>query len=99
MKPAIVPCANGVFEIPLPMFEQMRVAAAYGMVFVREDEDSMTISADELADGKRRQLHPHYRAHGFREATRLVIVPMPSMLKVMPVHWRVRRRPDDAGID
>ncbi len=88
----IVPCLNGVFTIPEPIYSVLHELTKSEIVYLRQDEDALTISPVRLADGKRRQLHPQYRIQMFRYATRLAIIDLVEGIQVMPVQWRPDRR-------
>lgn len=89
-EPRYVVCRNGVFVLPERI---LRALASHtrGSVFLREDDDMLTISAAELTDGWRRPLTRRFRAAMFREATRLAIVDLNGSLRIMGVAWRLGR--------
>ena len=58
------------------------------IVYLREDEDSLTISPLPIEGGRRRQLHAHYKAPMFRTATQLAILDMRDSIRLMAVEWR-----------
>ena len=97
MEPLVIPCSNGVFEMPPEAVAAIRTGDG-GIVYVRHDEESMIVSAEPLSGGKRRHIHRFYSAPIFRDATRLVVIPMPHAVQIMAIRWRGRHRPSlDAG--
>ena len=89
MEPQYVACRNGVFILPDAV---LRVMSAHcrGLVYLREDEEVLTISASQLAGGHKRPLTARFRVAMFREATRLAIVDVHDSLRIMGVEWRGR---------
>jgi hypothetical protein len=83
-----VPCQNGIFNIPEELVDSLAALSPRRIVYLRDDEDSMTIASVPLADGRRRQLNSRYRSPMFRTATRLAIVDMKESLRIMAVEWR-----------
>jgi hypothetical protein len=88
-EPLYVVCQNGVFILPEHVVRMLSAQAPHGFVYLREDEDSLTISTSRLAAGKRRVLNARFRSPMFREATKLGIVDYRDSLRIMPVEWRV----------
>jgi hypothetical protein len=94
-----VVCQNGVFLLPDRVFHALSSLVTNGFVYLRQDEDVLTISTTRIADGQRRVLNTRVRARMFREATRLAIVDLPDSVRVMGVEWRVngqRRAPRES---
>ena len=87
-EPHYVVCQNGVFLLPESLLRAL-AAQTRRFVYLRQDEDSLTISTTRIADGHRRVLHARMRAPMFREATRLAIVDLRESVRVMGVEWRV----------
>lgn len=84
-EPIYVVCNNGVFFLPAEVYESLASFTRNGVVYLRQDDDVLTISSIRLADGRRRQLHTRYRATMFRGATMLAIVNLKESLQVMAV--------------
>ena len=89
-EPLIIRCAGGTFTLQLPLDEALRAAAPNGLIYMREDEDMLTISATRVADARRRHLHPSYRLGIFRDVVKLAVIDMTENLRIMPVEWRKR---------
>lgn len=87
-EPHYVVCQNGVFLLPESVLRALG-AQTNRFVYLREDEDSLTIATSRIADGRRRVLGARMRSPMFREATRLAIVDLRESVRVMPVEWRV----------
>lgn len=87
-EPHYVVCQNGVFLLPETVLRALG-AHTNRFVYLREDEDTLTIATSRIADGRRRILGARMRAPMFREATRLAIVDLRESVRVMPVEWRV----------
>ena len=83
-----VACNNGFFVLPDETFLSLSEQATKGFVYVREDEDALTIAATRLVDGRRRALANPYRAPMFRGATRLAVIDLKDSLRVMAVEWK-----------
>jgi hypothetical protein len=83
-----VACQNGLFVLPEKVLAALETLAPRKIVYLRQDEDSLTISPQRIPDGRRRELHAHYKVAMFRTATKLAIVDMKDSLRVMAVAWR-----------
>lgn len=84
-----VVCHNGVFILPEAVFKSLAAGVRNGFVYVRQDEDVLTISTTRITDGRRRVLNTRFRAPMFREATKLAIVDLEESIRLMAVEWRV----------
>lgn len=84
-EPHTVVCHNGVFVLPESVYRTLAAAVTNGFVYLRQDEDVLTISATRIADGHRRTLNMRYRAPMFREAKKLAIVNYQESVRVMAV--------------
>lgn len=93
-EPQFVVCHNGVFILPDEVVKSLSTLVSNGFVYLREDEDMLTISTTRLADGRRRVLQNRFRAPMFRDATKLAIVDLKESIRVMAVE---RRRPTSTG--
>jgi hypothetical protein len=80
-----VVCYNGVFVLPDDLFEQFAQQVPKRMVYLREDDDVLTIARERIPGGRRRQLGPRYRSPMFRDAKLLAIVNYRESLRVMAV--------------
>lgn len=87
-EPLYVVCRNGVFTLPESVYKSLAASVTNGFVYLRQDEDTLTISTQRITDGRRRILQNHYRAAMFRDATKLAIVGLDDSLRVMGVEWR-----------
>lgn len=88
VSPYIV-CHNGVFILPDAVFHSLAAAVLNGFVYLREDDDVLTISASRIEGGRRRLLNNRYRSAMFRDATRLAIVDLKESIRVMAIERRV----------
>ena len=87
-EPQFVVCHNGVFLLPEEVVKSLGSLVTNGFVYLREDQDVLTISTTRLADGRRRVLQSRFRAPMFRDATRLAIVDLKESIRVMAVERR-----------
>ncbi|HEY0141386.1 MAG TPA: hypothetical protein VGF48_10855 [Thermoanaerobaculia bacterium] len=84
-EPFYVVCHNGVFILPERIFRALSTFVSNGCVYLRQDVDTLTISATRLTDGHRRQLSARFRAPMFRNARKLAIVDLNDSVQVMAV--------------
>lgn len=91
MQPVFVPCINGLFSIPDELFEGLRQACPQGTLYIRQDEDILTISPTRITDARKRHLNQRYRIPMFRTATQLAVIDMVENIRVMAVQWRPHR--------
>ncbi|HYO76468.1 MAG TPA: hypothetical protein VE010_08395 [Thermoanaerobaculia bacterium] len=87
-EPQYVVCQNGVFILPENVFRALSSHVSNGFVYLRQDDDSLTISTSRIAEGRRRALNPRLRSPMFREATKLGIVDYSDSIRIMAVEWR-----------
>lgn len=80
-----VVCSNGVFNLPEEIVRSLSALATNGFVYLREDEDGLTISTVKLDGGRRRVLNTHYRSPMLRDATMVAIVNLKESVRVMPI--------------
>jgi len=92
-EPLYVVCRNGVFLLPDHVVQSLS-ALTDRFVYLREDQDVLTISTTKVAEGHRRLLQSRFRAPMFREATMLAIVDLNESIRVMAVE---RRRVSGSG--
>lgn len=84
-------CSNGIFLLPDATFEKLAASTRYGQVFIREDEDGVTISPEHLMDGRRRLLKKKCKALSLREATEVAVIDLGSDVRIVPVEWRTKQ--------
>ena len=82
-EPLYVVCRNGAFTLPDSIFRALSAQVTNGFVYLREDEDSLTISATRIAGAFRRPVTARVRATMFRNATQLGIVNLRESIRVM----------------
>ena len=87
-EPVYVVCNNGVFVLPEHVYTSLANQVVKQFVYLREDEDTLTIATTRLPGGRKRQLNTYYRSPLFRTATKLAIVDLPGGLQIMAVEWR-----------
>ena len=87
-EPQYVVCHNGVFLLPDDVVSALSSLVTNGFVYLRQDEDVLTISTTRLAEGQRRVLQNRFRAPMFRDATMLAIVDLKESIRVMAVEKR-----------
>lgn len=92
-EPQYVVCHNGVFLLPDGVVQSLSSLVTNGFVYLREDEDTLTISTTKVTDGRRRLLQNRFRAPMFRDATKLAIVDLKESIRVMAVERRRTGRP------
>ncbi|HEX7154466.1 MAG TPA: hypothetical protein VF618_23470 [Thermoanaerobaculia bacterium] len=92
-EPVYVVCSNGVFILPEAIYHSLAAHVPKGFVYLRQDDDIMTISATRMVEGQRRVLNARYRAPMFRDATKLAIVDLRESLQIMAVEWRTTKKP------
>ena len=84
-EPLYVVCRNGVFMLPETVYKSLANLVTNGFVYLRQDEDTLTISTARITDGHRRTLQMRFRAPMFRDATRLAIVNLRESIRVIAV--------------
>lgn len=87
-EPLYVICHNGVFILPDEVVHALSQLVTNGFVYLRQDEDVLTISTTRVTDGRRRVLQARFRAPMFRDATKLAIVDLKESIRVMAVERR-----------
>lgn len=93
MNPADpIHCSGGTFELPPSAFARLEAACVSGLVYLRQDEDILTISPVRLVDGRRRRLRNHYRVPMFRTVTRLAVLELGDTIVLMPAQWRTMHK-------
>ena len=80
-----VVCHNGVFLLPDEVYECLAALVTNGFVYLRQDDEVLTISATRISDGRRRVLNSRFRAPMFREAKKLAIVNYRESVRVMAI--------------
>lgn len=84
-EPLYVVCRNGVFTLPDAVVKSLESHVRNGYVYLRQDDDALTISTTRITDGRRRVLQPRFRVPMFRRARQLAIVDLRESIRVMPV--------------
>jgi hypothetical protein len=97
-----VVCVNGVFILPEHVYKSLATLVLKGFVYIREDEDVLTISTVKIAGGHRRVFNSRYRAPMFRNFGKLAIVNLHESIRIMAVETakasrRARRALRPAG--
>ena len=80
-----VVCHNGVFLLPDDVYRMFEHLVTNGFVYLRQDDEVLTISSTRIEGGHRRQLNLRYRAPMFRTAKKLAIVNYNDSVRVMAV--------------
>jgi hypothetical protein len=84
-QPQYVVCHNGVFLLPDDVYRSLAALVTNGFVYLRQDDEVLTISTTRIADGRRRVLNSRFRAPMFREARKLAIVNYLESVRVMAI--------------
>jgi hypothetical protein len=87
-EPLYVVCRNGVFILPERLVRALSSQISNGFVYLRQDEDSLTISTTRIADGRRRVLGARFRAPMFRDAVKLGIANYNESIRIIAVQRR-----------
>jgi hypothetical protein len=85
-EPLYVICRNGAFILPERIFRALEALGTNGFVYLRQDDDTLTISTTRLADGHRRPLNARIKSQMFRTATRLGIIDLRESIRVMAIN-------------
>lgn len=78
-------CRNGVFILPEPVCRALEALVRNNFVYLRQDDEVLTISTTRIEGGRRRVLSGRFRVPMFREAKKLAIVNYNDSLRVMAV--------------
>jgi Fe2+ or Zn2+ uptake regulation protein len=89
-EPLYVVCRNGTFILPESVYRALEALVTNGFVYLRQDDDTLTISTTRLAGGHRRPLNARVRVQMFRTATRLGIVDLHDSIRVMAINAAAR---------
>lgn len=81
-------CRNGVFTLPDYVYKGLAMLVTNGFVYLREDDDVLTISTTRVTGGRRRVFNERYRSSMFRDASELAIVNLRESVRVMAVRRR-----------
>ena len=84
-EPPYIVCRNGVFILPERVCKALHALITNGFVYLREDDEVLTISTTRIEGGRRRMLSGRFRAPMFRGAKKLAIVNYHDSLRVMAV--------------
>lgn len=71
--------------LPDDVFEAFAEQVPKRMVYLREDEDVLTIARERIPGGRPRQLAARYRSPMFRAAKLLAVVNYRESLRIMAV--------------
>ena len=91
-EPQYVVCHNGVFILPEHIVKVLTSFGMHGFVYLRQDDEVLTISATRITDGRRRVLSGRFRAPMFKDAAKLAIVDLNDSIRVMAVERRATPR-------
>ena len=83
--PLYILCRNGVFILPESVCSALRALVPRGFVYLRQDDEVLTIATARIAGGYRRLLSGRIRAPMFRGAKKLAIVDYNDSLRVMAI--------------
>src|SRR5688500_13180009 len=89
-EPLYVVCRNGTFILPESIYRALEALVTNGFVYLRQDEETLTISTTRLVGGHRRPLNARVRVPMFRNATRLGIVDLRDSIRVMVINALAR---------
>jgi hypothetical protein len=84
-QPLLILCRNSVFFLPEHVHDALQAQITNGFVYLRQDDEVLTISTTRIEGGRRRVLNGRFRAPMFREAKKLAIVNYNDSLRVMAV--------------
>jgi hypothetical protein len=84
-EPLYVVCRNGTFILPDSIYRALEALVTNGFVYLRQDDDTLTISTTSVPGGHRRPLNARIRVQMFRNALRLGIVDLKQGVRVMAV--------------
>jgi hypothetical protein len=84
-EPLYVVCRNGTFILPDNIYRALEALVTNGFVYLRQDDDTLTISTTSVPGGHRRPLNARIRVQMFRNALRLGIVDLKQGVRVMAV--------------
>ena len=80
-----VVCHNGVFLLPDSVYRALEAMITNGFVYLRQDDEVLTISATRIPDAHRRVLNLRYRIPMFKTARKLAFVYYDDSVRVMAV--------------
>jgi hypothetical protein len=78
-------CRNGVFFLPERVVQSLSFFVSNGSLYLRQEEEVLTISTQRLIGGYRRALGPRFRVPMFRLSRKLAIVDFNESLQIMEV--------------
>jgi hypothetical protein len=84
-QPQYVVCHNGVFLLPDDVYRGLAALVTNGFVYLRQDDEVLTISTTRIDGGRRRLLNSRLRAPMFRDARKLAIVNYLESVRVMAI--------------
>lgn len=87
-EPLYMVCRNGTFILPESVYRALEAVVTNGFVYLRQDEDTLTISSTRLVGGHRRPLNARVRVPMFRTASKLGVIDLREGIRVMAVQSR-----------
>jgi hypothetical protein len=78
-------CRNGAFVLPEELFRSLQSLVTNGFVYLRQDDDVLTISTTRIVQGYRRVLNGRFRSPMFRNARQLAIMNLQESVRVMAI--------------
>lgn len=80
-----VSCHNGVFVLPDEVYRELAGQVTNGFLYLRQDDEVLTISTTRITDGRRRVLSSRFRAPMFRACRKLGIMNYRDSVRVIAV--------------
>ena len=87
-EPLYMPCRNGTFILPESIYRALEALVTNGFVYLRQDDETLTISTTRVVGGHRRPLNARIRVPMFRTASRLGVIDLHDGIRVMAVQSR-----------
>jgi hypothetical protein len=84
-EPLYVVCRNGTFILPESVYRALEALVTNGFVYLRQDEETLTISTTRLVGGHRRPLNARIRVPMFRAASKLGVIDLHDGVRIMAV--------------
>jgi hypothetical protein len=84
-EPLYVVCRNGTFILPESVYRALESQVSNGFVYLRQDEETLTISTTRLVGGHRRPLNARIRVPMFRTASKLGVIDLHDCFRIMAV--------------
>lgn len=87
-EPLYMPCRNGTFILPESIFRALEALVTNGFVYLRQDDETLTISTTRVVGGHRRPLNARIRVPMFRTASKLGVIDLRDGIRVIAVQSR-----------